>query len=75
MMAKRKLLRLVEKAKETEEKMVPIYANHIMLFSECLDLDSSIKEKIIRVFTQLRDESRQHRDNLDHLLKTIREEL
>jgi len=74
-MVKRKLLHLVEKAKETEEKLIPIYANHVMLFSECLAFDAALKEKLIGVFNQLRDDSRQHRDNLQQLLKTIESEL
>ena len=75
MISKRKLLRLIKKSLETEEKLIPIYANHCRLFSDYLEFDSSIREQFIEVFTRLRDDSRNHADKLDNLIKIVEKEL
>jgi len=75
MFHKRKLLRLIKKAIEMEEQVIPIYANHCSLFSECLEFDTSMRKRFLEVFTQLRDDSRRHKDTLENLIKTIEDEL
>ena len=75
MTPKRKLLGLIKNALETEEKLVPIYANHCRFFSDCLEFESAMRERFSKVFAQLRDDSRRHRDMLANLVKTIEEEL
>ena len=75
MISKKRLLRLVKKALETEEQIIPIYTNHCRLFSDCLELDESTRQRFIEVFAQLRDDSRGHRETLDRLFQTIEEEL
>jgi len=75
MMFKKKLLRLTRKALETEEKLVPIYANHCRLFSDYLEFDSSVRERFLKVFGQRRDDCRNHGDKLASLVKIIEEEL
>lgn len=75
MMFKRKLLRRLKDAMETEDKLIPICANHCTAFSEYLEFDSSMRERFAAVFGQLRDDSRGHSDRLSGLVKTIEEEL
>ena len=75
MISKKRLLRLVKKAMETEEQVIPIYSNHGILFSDCLALDDSTRDRFVEVFSQLRDDSRRHREALETIFKTIEEEL
>ncbi len=71
MTTKKTLVRLMTKAIKTEEEMVTIYANHGILFSECLELDSSIREKIVNTLLSLREGSRKHREKLQDIINTI----
>ena len=75
MFFKRKLLRLVKKAVKMEEELIPIYSNHCSLFSNFLDFDSSTQQRFVEVLTQIRDESREHKEKLANLIKTIEETL
>ena len=75
MNSKKQILKLLKKTIATEEQIVPIYANHCRIFSEFLELDDSTRDRFIDVFTLLRNESRQHRELLNHVFQTIEETL
>ena len=66
---------MIKKAMETEDKLIPICANHCSFFSEYLELDSSVRDRFVEVFGQLRDDSRGHSDKLANLAKRVKEEL
>ena len=74
-MFKRKLLHLLMQALETEDKLIPICANHCMLFSDYQEFEPAVRERFVEVFSKLRDESRGHSDQLTNLIRIIEEEL
>ena len=71
MSIKRKLLRLIKKALETEEEVIPIYSNHCALFSGYLDLDPELRRQLTDTFIELRDKSREHKEDIENLIKKI----
>ena len=73
MSLKQKLLHLLEKSMETEENLIPIYANHCTFFSGCLDINPDVRKKLVDTFLELRDKSREHKDNLESFLKNIKD--
>ena len=71
MSRKKKILQLLKKAIDTEEQIIPIYANHCRVFAEYLDLDESTRNQFIDVFSRLKKESHQHRELLDRLFQSV----
>jgi hypothetical protein len=71
MIRRRQLLKLIDKARRTEEQLAGLYASHCLLFLNLLGGDHPKREELQSTFHRLRDDSRRHRDELDGLRRAI----
>ena len=71
MIAKTKLLEVIDEALRTEERMNGIYAGHCAIAVDLAERQSTELKSFRRTVMRLRDESRGHRDTLEELRRNL----
>ena len=72
MIARVKLLQLIEQAVQVEEHLISSYSSYCLMFSEQADLNPCHRNNSEDIITQILADSRKHRQMLENLAHTIR---